>query len=135
MPANDKTHGNIINALKKEGWTISREQAHLHIGGRNLWIDIEAEHQANEQIILIEVKSYENIASPIAFLQNIIGQYIMYRLVLKHFAIDTSLFLAISDIAWNTFFQEELSQLVIKEIDLKIMIVNEVDEEIVQWRT
>jgi hypothetical protein len=43
MPAKDKYHDNVVNALRKDGWRIIKEQVLITVGERHLWIDIKAE--------------------------------------------------------------------------------------------
>ena len=51
-----------------------------------------------------------------------IGQFINYRLALKFADPERSLFLAIPDITYQTFFQKEFPQLAIKEYKLELII-------------
>lgn len=74
MPADDKYQKAVINALIKDDWQIADEQIALPVDNRNLWVDIEAiKMPHNERIILIEVKGFENVDSPIKYFQQIIG--------------------------------------------------------------
>ena len=134
MPANDKYQKTVTNALIKDGWQIADEQIALPIEGRNLWIDIEAVKTSSEKIILIEVKGFENIASPINYFQQVVGQLIMYRTAIKYWNLDSHiLYLAIPDYAYNSFFQETIVKLIITELELKLLIFNPEKEEITVW--
>ena len=94
MPAKDKYHDVVVNALKKDNWTINREQILLAVDNRNMWVDIQASKADATQVILVEVKGFEYIPSPIAYLQSVVGQYMVYKTVLDYLGIDYPLYLA-----------------------------------------
>jgi hypothetical protein len=132
MPAKDKFHDVVVNALKKDGWLILKEQMSLRIGERRLWIDIQAENEAN-QIILVEVKSYYNIDSPVDFLEKILGQYMLYRDILDEKGQTESLYLAIPEQAHKDLFEKEIGKLVLRNHSLNLLVYNVEREEIVLW--
>ena len=86
----------MVNALQKDGWSIDSEQVTLHIGERRLWIHLCAQRQDNN-IILVEVKSYDNINSPVLVLQQALGQYLMYRAILEENHAPEPLYLALPE--------------------------------------
>ena len=57
MPAKDGYHDVVVNALKKDGWTVYTKQLYLTIEDRAVWIDIEAEK--SDQMIVVEVKDFD----------------------------------------------------------------------------
>ena len=135
MPANDKYQQTVVNALIKDGWIIDKEQVHLNIDHRNLWIDIQASKLNEQRIILIEVKNYLNVASPVSYLQDVIGQYLYYRLALQRLDIHYPLFLAIPNEAWQSLFQEEFTLYIVEELAFKIIVFDSDYEEIILWKT
>jgi hypothetical protein len=122
----------VVAALKKDGWLVLKEQVSLRIGERRLWIDIEAENKA-EKIILIEVKSYHNVASPVDFLEKILGQYLLYRGILDDRGQTEPLYLAIPKQAHTDIFEKEIGKLVLKNYSLNLLVCNLDTEEIIQW--
>lgn len=86
MPAKDKYHDSVKRALQKDGWEILDEDFQIILSNRNLWIDIHAAQDNDNAAtaILIEVKTFENMPSPMNYLHAVVGQYTVYRLVLAH---------------------------------------------------
>ncbi|MHC5831800.1 MAG: element excision factor XisH family protein, partial [Nostoc sp.] len=42
MPAKDRYHENLKNALIKDGWTITDDPFHLKWGKKDLYVDLAA---------------------------------------------------------------------------------------------
>lgn len=68
----------------------------------------------DEEIILIEIKTFEDINSPVDFLQKALGQYLMYRAILNDMQNNEKLFLAIPEQANVELFQSEIGYLMIE---------------------
>ena len=134
MPAKDKHHDAVVNALKKDNWTINREQILLAVDNRHMWVDIQASKADTTQVILVEVKGFEYIPSPIAYLQSVVGQYMVYKTVLDYLGIAYPLYLAIPEAAYKGILDEEIGKLVIQAIPLKLLVVDTTREEIILWQ-
>lgn len=132
MPAKDKYHDIVISALQKDGWTIDSEQVTLHVGERRLWIDLRARNQERD-IILVEVKSYENLNSPVLFLQQALGQYLMYRAILEENNPPERLYLAVPEQANIEIIQSNLGQLIIARYKVDLIVYDLKREEILEW--
>lgn len=135
MPAKDAHHNIVVNALKKDGWDVTGEQVRLIIADRWMWIDIQADKIDEKLSVLIEVKGFENISSPIAYLHSVVGQYMVYRVVLDYLEWEHPLYLAVPDHAFNDILSEEIAIEVIKRVSMKILIFSVEREEIIQWKT
>lgn len=135
MPAIDKHHNIVITALEKDGWTSIEEQLAISISRRTVWIDIKAENRSSERIIVVEVKGFENLLSPISYLEQVIGQYIVYRVVLEYKKLNYPLYLAVPHTAYIGFLQEELAKTVIEKVDIKLLVYDTNLKEIVLWQT
>lgn len=133
MPAKDKYHDTVIRALQKDGWIITKEQVSFPVGGRNLWVDLQAEKEKDERIILIEIKGFENIASPIAHLQQLLGQYVLYRVAVQVWKLNYPIYVAVPTPTYNSFFQEEIVKLAIQSIDMKLVVFDPNVEVITKW--
>lgn len=134
MPAKDAYHDNVVTALKKEGWTV-QEQVRLVVADRWMWIDIQADKIDEKLSVLIEVKGFENLSSPIAYLQSVVGQYMIYRVILDYLEWEHHLYLAVPDHVFNDILSEEISVEVINRLGMKILIFSVEREEIIQWTT
>ncbi len=85
MPARDKFHDVVRNALIKDGWIITDDPLTLKFGKTDLFVDLGAEKllaaEKEGKKIAIEIKSFLG-KSIISEAQDAIGQFMMYREVL-----------------------------------------------------
>ncbi len=100
-----------------------------------MWIDIQAEKPDSQLSILIEVKGFENMRSPIAYLQSVVGQYVLYQTVLQYLEWEHPLYLALPDDIENDILSEAIGQEVIRATNMKLMRFSVELEEIIQWIT
>ncbi len=121
--------------MNKEGWTVT-DNLPLKVGKRDLLIDLGAEkllvaERANQKIA-VEVKSFIG-ASPVSDLEQALGQYLLYEDLMRIQYLDRLLYLAVRDSVYESFFQEEIVQIVLASRRLKLLIFNEIQEVIIQW--
>ncbi len=135
MPAKDLYHDTVKTALIKDGWIIT-EPFSLKVGKRDLFIDLGAEKlliaDRTNQKIAVEVKSFIS-ASPVSDLEQALGQYLLYESLMQKQYPDRLLYLAIRSTVYDSFFQEEIVQIVLESRRLKLLIFDETQEEILQW--
>jgi hypothetical protein len=62
-----------------------------------------------------------------------LGQYLTYEELLQTIEPDRKLFLAVSDLVFNDFFQLDSIRRITQKDRLAILVVNTATEEIVQW--
>ncbi|MBD2207493.1 XisH family protein [Calothrix sp. FACHB-1219] len=147
MPSRDAIHETVKQALTKDGWIIkdTDDPYVISYGERFLFIDLGASKSAtnsnesrligaekNNNRIAIEIKEFK-AKSIIKDLEQAIGQYVLYGLLLGKVDPERDIYLAISDTLYEDFFQEPIGELVIKELPLKMIIVNLQRAEITQW--
>lgn len=72
-------------------------------------------------------------ASKIQDLKEALGQYDIYRYLLEETAPDRKLYIAVSKVAYNTFFTQDVIQLILDKHQLPIIVVDIEIEEIMQW--
>jgi XisH protein len=136
MPARDKVHDIVKNALIKDGWTITDDPLTLKFGNTELYVDLGAEKvlaaEKEGQKIAVEIKSFLG-KSIIAEAQDAIGQFTMYREVLSDYESDRTLFLAISEDVLENDFSEALKNLVLERLKIKVLVFNIETEEITKW--
>jgi hypothetical protein len=86
MPARDRYHDNVENALIKDGWTIIDDPLHVRWGKKDMYVDLGAERllaaEKDQRKIAVEVKSFLG-HSEMADLEQAIGQYTVYHEVLS----------------------------------------------------
>src|SRR5471030_2067670 len=105
MTAKDRHHDAVKRAHVKDGWTIESEQVYLSDNVRHVWVDLSISKNESETLILIEIKGFERIASPVDALMAALGQYAVYQAMLEHLAMNNALYLAIPIAAYEGIFQ------------------------------
>jgi len=135
--AKDLFHDVLKTALIKDGWQITDDPLFLKVGGVDFFIDLGAEKllaaERDGKKIAVEIKSFINTSS-IADFHLAIGQFINYRVALKATDPERQLFLAVPDIAYNTFFQKEFPRMVIEQYQLELFVYDIENEVIVLWQ-
>ena len=136
MPRKDRIHDAVKNALIKDGWAITDDPFRIHYEDADVYADLRVEKLASEEgahrALIIEIKSFLD-ASAIHNLGNAIGQIIPYRTLLKAIAPQDTLYLAIDDLVYRTEFQRKSFQLIMRDNQIPLVVVNIVEEEIVTW--
>ena len=133
MPAKDRYHDAVVRALIKAGWTITAEQVAVILTERHLWIDIQAVKASESLAILVEVKGFENQPSPVRYLAEVVGKYVLYRAALDYVGITTPLYLAVPAVAYDGILSEEIGQEAIMKAGIGLIIFDPVKEEITEW--
>ena len=142
MPTRDTIHNIVKQALVKDGWEITDDPYVISYGERFLFVDLGAVEvsQAGELIgaqrqgrrIAVEIKELRG-PSVIADLEQAIGQYVLYRLLLNKIDPERELYLAVSVIVYDEIFSEPLGELVINELPLQLLVIALDSSEVQQW--
>lgn len=134
--AKDVYHDTVKTALKKDGWTITKEQFHIKIGRRSIFIDLTAEvpiiAERPGQKIAVEIKSFLG-NSPMQDLEAALGQFILYSKILSKHEPDRILYLAVPLSIFQNLFLDEVGQLLFNTTDLRLIVFHPQNQEIVQW--
>jgi hypothetical protein len=138
MPALDLYHNAAKQALIKDGWTITHDPLHLRWGRKDMYVDLGAKRliiaERSEQKIAVEVKSFLGVSEMQAF-RDAVGQFAIYRAVLRRTYPDFILYLAIRDVVYSSFFEEPIGQILIEDENLKLVVFDAEKEEILQWKS
>lgn len=73
---------------------------------------------------------------PIAYYRlviRLIGQYVLYRLLLKQVDPERELYLAVADTTFDGIFSEPIGELVMRELPMKLLIVDVEAVEVKRW--
>ena len=136
MPKLDLIHNAVKNALIKDGWNITDDPYVIQYRKTTLYADLGAERPiAVERLgekLVIEVKSFIG-ASKIQDLKEAIGQYDIYKYLLEEIAPERKLYIAVSAIAYKSFFTQDVIQLIISKHQLPLIVVDTEAEEVKQW--
>jgi XisH protein len=137
MPALDLYHNAAKQALIKDGWTITHDPFHLRWGRKDMYVDLGAKKliiaERSEQKIAVEVKSFLG-ESELQACRDAIGQFAIYRAVLRRTNPDYVLYLAIRDVVYSSFFEEPIGQILIEDENLKFIVFDAEKEVILQWK-
>jgi hypothetical protein len=138
MPQRDAIHEIVEQALVKDGWQITDDPFVISYGERFLFVDLGAVEERfvgaerEGERIVVEIKRFHG-RSAVADLEQAIGQYVLYRLLLGQVAPERDIYLAITNIVFDEIFNEPIGELVIDQLPLKLLIVDIQKREIQQW--
>ncbi|MBL1202044.1 MAG: fatty-acid synthase [Nostoc sp. GBBB01] len=146
MSRRDNIHNIIKQAIIKDGWIITNDPYVISYGERFLFIDLAATISSTvkqaqgsfigatkkNQRIAIEIKDFRS-QSALADLEQALGQYVLYQLLLSKIEPERELYLAITDNIYSDIFNEPIGELVITAIPLKLIIINLQTVEVIQW--
>jgi hypothetical protein len=130
LPARDLYHDLVVNALTKDGWTITDDPLRLRWRSAKLYADLRAERGGDA--IAVETKSFIG-ASDVADLEQALGQFLVYRAVLSHTNPEIVLWMAVSERAFNNIFRSGLGEMIRVEYGMKLIVIDIDSEEIVAW--
>jgi hypothetical protein len=137
MPARNVYHDAVVDALTADGWTITADPHRLFIGRRRLYVDLGAERAAigvekDGQSIAVEVQSFLS-NSDIENLERAIGQYVLYRLLLAQLDPARTLYLAVPDEVYTGILSEEVGQLVVRELPMRLLVFDPLARRVIRW--
>ncbi len=98
------------------------------------WIDIRAAREAWSAAILVEVKGFDAVASPVAYLSDAIGQCVVYHAALAYLGVADALYLAVPAPALTGILGEEIGRRAIHQARVGIIAFDPLREEISEWR-
>jgi hypothetical protein len=136
MPAPDIYYKTVKNAIIKDQWLITHDPLHLRWGTKDMYVDLGAKQllaaNKGEKKIAIEIKSFIG-ASEIEDLRNAVGQFVLYRAVLRQTEPDRTLYLAVKNTTFITTFEEPVGKLLIETENLNLIVFNPETEVITRW--
>ncbi len=136
LPAKDLYHDAVKSALLKDGWQITADPYRIIYKGIDLYADLAAERpiaatREGEKIV-VEIKSFVG-RSLMNDLHGAVGQYVIYRDLIRETEPEYRLYLAIDDITYENFFRREGIDFLRRTNQIPLIIVDIEKEEIVQW--
>jgi hypothetical protein len=134
--AKDKIHYFVKEALIKNGWKITHDPYYLKVLDVEQEIDLGAEGivaaEYEGKKIAVEIKSFLK-GSFINEFHGVLGQYLNYGISLETQEPDRILYLAISSIVYDNYFQKAAVQKAIQKYDIKLIILDIVNQDIIAW--
>ena len=139
MPKKDLVHHLIREALVNDGWNITDDPYVISYGKRFLFADLGAEKggrfvgaQREGVKIAVEIKDFQG-KSPIADLEQAVGQYVLYELLMGKTDPDRLTYLAVPSETYEGIFREPVGELVIGELPLRLLVVDTGKKEVTRW--
>lgn len=137
MAAKDTFDEAVKSALEKDGWLITSDPLYINFAEVEIYIDLGAEKllaaEKDREKIAVEIKTFLK-PSAISEFHTVLGQFLNYRFALQAEEPERLLYLAIPIEIYDTFFARRFVQLIIQEYQLKLIVFDPVNEEIVQWQ-
>ncbi len=132
----DSIHETVKTALEKAGWLISNEPLRLPVDEIVFMVDLGAERvivaQNLTDEIAVEVKSFTQRSIIYTFYEAF-GQYMFYRDAMRESGLEQDLLLAISEAVWNKIQKIPFLLRRIDQYELKFVVVDLTQKNIVQW--
>jgi hypothetical protein len=130
-------HDAVVRALKADGWTITDDPLWLKYGGQDLYVDLGAERmtlgaEKAGRKIAVEVQSFLG-RSQVRNLQEALGQYEMYRIVLAASQPDRALYMAVPEHIHESVLSDRFGRFIISELGLRILVFDHEQERIIKW--
>lgn len=136
MARKDIYYKTVLKALDRDSWKVTDDPFQVYVGKKRLAMDLGAERlisaEKGTRKIVVEIKSFVS-RSDVKDLQQALGQYMMYQQVLVEQNIQRELYLAIPRRAYETIFQDELGQILLRKALLRLFVFDEDKEVIVEW--
>jgi XisH protein len=136
MSRRDIYHNTVKQALQNDGWSITHDPFPLEIGRKRLSADLGAEKligaEKSLKKIVVEVKSFVG-QSDVKDLEQALGQYVLYYQILDEMRIKRSLYLAVPGRTFNSVFEIELGQILLKRKIIRLLVFDDNKETIVRW--
>jgi len=136
MPQYDLYHEPVKRALMKDGWTITDDPFLIEYKGLRLYADLGAEkpiaaEKAGRKIV-VEIKVF-GTPSPVTELERAIGQYSIYRTLLRRVSPERELFLAVAQDVYQDVFLHPAIQDIVTAHEIRFVVFDPAVEEIVEW--
>ncbi|MFN8487368.1 MAG: XisH family protein [Caldilineaceae bacterium] len=136
MAARDLIHNAVRTALENDGWTITDDPLTLEYKDVQVFIDLGAERvlaaEREGKRIAVEIKSFIS-RSAVHDLENALGQYVVYRSMLRRLEPDRQLYIAISHIAYKSIFQREGIRALVEDNHASLLVVDIENKKVLQW--
>jgi len=136
MPKRDSVHHLMKQSLINDGWDITDDPYIISYGKRFLFVDIGARESRfvgarREGIkIAVEIKEFQG-KSVIADMEQAVGQYVLYRLLLGKTDPDRLPYLAVPSAAYEGIFKEPVGELIISELPLSLIVIDTDKKEVI----
>jgi len=130
MSAKDLYHNNVVNALVKDGWTITDDPLNIQFLNVDLRIDFGAKRNGEKIAIIVKELGSSSI---ILDFHEVLGEYLSCLEGIVHSDPTRSLYLAIPSTAYRTLLQLRFSQHMIRKHQIQLAAYDPETEQIIEW--
>lgn len=134
MSARDKYHDSVCNALKKDGWVITHDPFTIAWGAYTMHVDLGAKlvvsAEKDGRLIAVEIKGS---VRTVYDLESAVGQYLVYRAVMRRAFPERALFLAVPERDFKNYYDDPLGRIVRSDYDVRLVVYDPNAEVIRQW--
>jgi hypothetical protein len=131
MPRYEAHHELVKRALEKDGWTITDDPFIIDLGKTRMYADLGAEKGI--RLIVVEIKTFLG-DSFINELHRATGQYMNYLSLIRQTSDQYELFLAVPLPIYQKYFGQHYVQVILKDLQIKLLVFDSEQEEITEWR-
>jgi hypothetical protein len=136
VPARDLYHSHVVDALVRDGWTITHDPLTVRVGAKDLFIDLGAERflgaEKGARKIAVEVKSFVG-RSETRELEVTLGQFVLYSAALEEVEPDRTLHVAVRAEVYEDIFEEPVGKLALRKSGLRLLVFDPDQREVLQW--
>jgi len=136
MPARDEYHDCVRNALVKDGWSITADPYRVIVGEQAVYVDLAADQlvsaEKDGRRIAVEIKGFPG-RSPVYELEQALGQFLIYRSVLRRADPSRQLYLAIPEDVYRDVILTQLGQMITDDYRLEYLLFDTSAEVVSQW--
>ena len=127
--ARDIYHSTVREALIADGWTVTHDPLPLYVdmGAERMMAAERGNHR-----IAVEVKSFVS-RSEVHDLELALGQYLLYRGLMKEEYPDRTLYLSVSRTVFESIFLHPLGRFTIEEFQVRMLIFDADKRTIYKW--
>lgn len=134
--ADDRIKPAVVAALVKDGWTITHDPFVLQYGRVEVRMDLAAERliaaERGADRIAVEIKSFLG-PSPVADFQQALGQYGLYKALLKRTDAERTLYLAVDNDTHRDLFGREGIQAAVADFAVALLVIDLPDRTVDTW--
>ena len=136
MPVIDACEPQVLRALQKDNWAIVNKPFAIRTNTHTVFADCLLERKNNgsiERAIILEVKCFSNPQADLIEFYTAVGQYQFYRAAVTSSNSTTPVYLAIPYLAYIRLTKDNAIRIAISQNGIKLVAVDIVKEEVVQW--
>jgi hypothetical protein len=136
VPARDRYHPHVVDALIRDGWTITHDPLTVRIGVKDMFVDLGAERflgaEKGARRIAVEVKSFIG-PSETRELEVTLGQFVLYGDALARTQPERTLYVAVRRQVYEEVFEEPMGKMLLDNGRLRLIVFDPDQREVYRW--